>query len=102
MSYELEEQICGTDPVERKNTPVYSGFLTYFPDAIAAVSRLSLENNQRHNPDSKELKWNKEASSDHKDALVRHIMDGDWVEVAWRAMANLQIEIETKKGEAIK
>ena len=74
---------------ERKTYPVYSGFINYFPHAIAAVSHLSYEGNQQHHPD-KPLHWDKQKSADELDALMRHMLDEDWEQVAWRAMANLE------------
>ena len=74
---------------ERKTYPVYSGFLNYFPHAIAAVSHLSYQGNQQHHPD-KPLHWDKQKSADELDALMRHMLDDEWEQVAWRAMANLE------------
>ena len=74
---------------ERKTYPVYSGFLNYFPHAIAAVSHLSYQGNQQHHPD-KPLHWDKHKSADELDALMRHMLDDEWEQVAWRAMANLE------------
>ena len=37
-----------TDAEERKAIPVYTGFMAYFPDAIAAVARLSLVGGLQH------------------------------------------------------
>jgi hypothetical protein len=91
------------DIAERKATPMATGALDYFPDALAAVARLSRKANERHNP-GQPMHWSKHKSSDHADCLVRHlvdrgIIDEEWgeshtVEVAWRALAMLQIEIE--------
>jgi hypothetical protein len=78
-----------SDAAERKTYPIYSGFITYFPHAIAAVSHLSYLGNQQHHPD-KPLHWDKEKSSDERDAMMRHVIDGDWEQVAWRALANLE------------
>ena len=36
---------------ERKETPVYTGVLKYFPDAIMEVARVSLAGNKQHHPD---------------------------------------------------
>lgn len=93
----LKNPVCGTDAKERKATPIYSGFLVYFPDAIAAVARLSFQGNEKHNPGTP-LHWDRSKSGDEKDALMRHVLDGDWEEVAWRAMANLQKVIEERRG----
>ena len=74
---------------ERKTYPIYSGFLNYFPHAVAAVSHMSYKGNQQHHPDQP-LHWDKQKSADELDALMRHMLDEDWEQVAWRAMANLE------------
>jgi hypothetical protein len=87
---------------DRKQRPVYSGVLKYFPDAIMEVAYVSYMGNQQHHPD-KELHWDRNKSTDELDALMRHLIsagtkDKDGVrhsaKVAWRALANLQKEIE--------
>jgi hypothetical protein len=96
-----------TDAKERKATPVYSGFVRYFPLAMAAVAELSRIGNDQHNP-NQPLHWAKEKSTDELDSLTRHlaqcgIYDVDRVlhdtKVAWRAMANLERLLE-KNGNA--
>ena len=86
----------------RKSVPIYSGVLMYFPDAIAEVAILSRIGNEQHNPGAP-LHWDRSKSGDEKDALVRHLMEAGTVDtdgvrhsakVAWRALANLQKEIE--------
>jgi hypothetical protein len=86
----------------RKQIPVSSGFLDYFPDAVAAVAKLSWMGNAQHNP-GKHLHWDRAKSGDEGDALMRHflrrgLLDSEGVpetvKVAWRAMALLQKEIE--------
>lgn len=96
---------------ERKNAPVYSGFIRYFPDAIVEVAMLSRIGNEQHNP-GKPLHWDRSKSGDEKDALARHLIDATDTEgnpvydtdnvlhatkVAWRAMANLQKILEDQK-----
>jgi len=87
---------------ERKATPVYSGFLKYFPLAMQEVARCSVGGNQQHNPD-KPLHWDRSKSGDELDALTRHLLDAGKLDsdglrhsakVAWRAMANLEKELE--------
>ena len=78
-----------TDAAERKTYPIYSGFINYFPNAIAAVSHLSYKGSQQHQPDQP-TQWDMSKSGDELDALMRHMVDGDWEQVAWRAMANLE------------
>tara|TARA_R110002049_G_scaffold26532_1_gene92278 strand:- start:17299 stop:17742 length:444 start_codon:yes stop_codon:yes gene_type:complete len=94
-----EEESAGralpTDAAERKAHPVYSGFVKYFPHAIAAVSHLSYKGNQQHHPD-KPLHWDKSKSADELDAMMRHVIDEDWEQVAWRAMANLERKLTGK------
>ena len=77
------------DAAERKTYPIYSGFINYFPNAIAKVSHLSYKGSQQHNPDQP-THWDMSKSGDELDALMRHMIDGDWEQVAWRSMANLE------------
>src|SRR5690606_15836721 len=39
-----------TDSAERKKYPLLRGLLNYFPAALARVSRISYEGNEKHNP----------------------------------------------------
>lgn len=90
-----------TEAKARKNIPVYSGFIAYFPRAIAAVAELSRKGNEQHHPGAP-LHWDMSKSTDELDALCRHLlddvmgvpMDTDEVlhltKVAWRAMAKLE------------
>lgn len=81
------------DSAARKEYPVYSGFLQYFPAAIAAVAHHSFKGNQKHNP-GMPLCHDRSKSDDEPDALVRHLMEDDLVGAAWRAMSNLQKHLE--------
>lgn len=87
---------------KRKQLPVYSGVLKYFPDAIAEVSKVSRAGNEQHHPD-KPLHWDRSKSTDELDALTRHLLEAGKLDtdgirhsakIAWRALANLQKEIE--------
>lgn len=90
----------------RKMTPVFRGFMHYFPDAMMAVAHHSFLANEKHNP-GEQLHWSKGKSNDHLDCLARHLLDtgkfdeefGDLhdVAIAWRAMANLQTVIEQRR-----
>ena len=91
----------------RKTMPVFSGVLKYFPDAIREVAKTSWIGNQQHHPD-KPLHWDRSKSGDELDALTRHLMEAGNIDtdlvrhsakVAWRALANLQKELE-ENGEA--
>jgi dATP/dGTP diphosphohydrolase len=91
-----------TDAKARKDTPIFSGVVRYFPDALAAVAELSRIGNDQHNP-GQPLHWDRSKSTDELDALMRHLVEAGTVDkdnvrhstkVAWRALANLQKEIE--------
>jgi hypothetical protein len=93
-------------PIEftRKQTPIYSGVLKYFPDAIREVARCSYAGNEQHNPNTP-LHWDRSKSGDELDALTRHLLEAGTIDsdgirhsakVAWRALANLQKEIENE------
>jgi len=91
-----------SDPQERKDTPIYSGVLLYFPDALAEVARVSKVGNDQHNP-GQPLHWDKSKSQDEGDALIRHQLEAGTFDtdgtrhsakVAWRALAQLQRELE--------
>lgn len=88
---------------ERKNVPVVTGVLDYFPRAIAEVAKVSREGNRQHFPPGTPLHWREDLSADHADALVRHLMqrgtrDKDRMrhtaKVAWRALALLETELK--------
>lgn len=96
------------DAQERKDTPIVTGVLDYFPDAIAEVARVSRVGNEQHHAGAK-LHWDKSKSRDEADALVRHLMergtrDADGMrhsaKVAWRALALLQRELDAERGES--
>lgn len=83
------------DSAERKTYPVYSGLLAYFPSALAAVARHSYVGNEKHNP-GQPLHHDRAKSGDEADALLRHLMEGDYVGMAWRALALLQKRMEAE------
>lgn len=89
------------DAKERKNLPIGTGVLDYFPNALAEVARASLAGNRQH-LEGQPLHWDKLKSTDEADALIRHFlergtMDEDNVrhsgKMAWRALALLEREI---------
>ena len=86
----------------RKECPIFSGCLMYFPRAIQAVASCSFIANEQHNPGTK-MHWDRSKSGDELDALTRHLMDAGKMDddgilhstkVAWRALANLEKELE--------
>jgi len=106
---DLENELLETPPFaqqetaqQRKDTPVFSGVLKYFPDALRDVARASKAGNDQHG-NGPELNWDRSKSGDELDALTRHLLDAGTVDtdgirhstkIAWRALANLQKEIE--------
>lgn len=89
------------DSAARKEVPVVSGFLDYFPNAVVEVAKVSKFGNDKHNP-GQPLHWSRHKSNDHRDCVVRHIMQAGEIgpdgirhsaEAAWRAMANLEEEL---------
>ena len=92
---------------ERKATPIFSGFISYFPNAIKDVARLSLIANSQHHPD-KPLHWDMNKSKDELDSCMRHLIDyASGVETdddgvlhlakcAWRMMAMLERTLTDK------
>ena len=63
-----------TDSQARKDVPVFSGCIKYFPAAIAGVAKISKAGNDKHNP-GQELHHDRSKSLDHKDCILRHLMD---------------------------
>ena len=102
------EPVLPTDSEERKEIPVFSGVLNYFPLAIAAVARVSKRGNDKHNP-GEPLHWARSKSTDHADCIARHLIDVETLDpnsgeyedaaaLAWRALAKLQ-ELEEARLE---
>jgi hypothetical protein len=93
----------------RKAIPVFDGFLMYFPDAAAAVARVSQIGNDQHNP-GEPLHWARGKSMDQFNTAVRHLMDHGagsrydndggrhLAKAAWRVLAALQLDIEKEQA----
>lgn len=93
---------------ERKEYPLVTGVIDYFPDALLAVAHVSFVGNQQHNP-GQPLHWDRSKSTDEDDAMGRHLIergtkDTDGMlhsaKMAWRALAKLQKEIELERALA--
>ena len=95
-----------TDSQARKNVPLATGCLYYFPAALAEVAKLSKIGNDKHNP-GQPLHHARGKSVDHADCILRHQIDVGTIDpdtgldhavmVAWRALAQLQ-ELCEKRG----
>lgn len=89
---------------QRKLMPVASGFIRYFPDAMAAAAYVSYLGNEKHNP-GQPLHWSQDKSKDHLDCCGRHLagvgtLDTDGVphswRLLWRAAALVQMELQAE------
>ena len=89
---------------ERKATPVFSGVLKYFPNALKEVAKCSQAGNIQHDNGEK-LFWDRSKSGDELDALARHLIDhgvnpidtdgiAHLAKCAWRALAGLEKYLE--------
>lgn len=93
------------DPKERKDTPIFTGVLMYFPDAFAEVAKVSVLGNKQHNP-GEPLHWERGKSTDQLDSAMRHMIDhkashpidtdGTYhlAKAIWRLAAELQLTLE--------
>ena len=116
----LEEPTVDSKPVldydamdeakKRKMTPMYSGLLAYFPDALALVARNSMVGHYQHNDHNDPMYWDRSKSADEMDAMIRHMADHSknprdkdgtlhMSKVAWRALAFVQKFIEEEQNE---
>jgi len=82
-----------TDSAARKEIPVYSGFLQYFPAAVAGAARHSKRGNDKHNP-GQPLHHSRGKSADHEDCITRHMLDISDMEAALR-----RVDIPIDKGD---
>jgi hypothetical protein len=107
MGLERESIIMETNKDKRKQIPIFTGLIKYFPKALAEVARVSYIGNQQHHPD-KPLHWDRAKSTDELDALTRHLFqagetDTDGMrhsaKIAWRALANLEKELENTRDD---
>jgi hypothetical protein len=92
-----------TDSKERKDIPLCTGVLDYFPAALAEIAKVSKAGNDKHNP-GQPMHHARGKSNDHADCIIRHLSERGTVDpedgqrhsakVAWRALALLQEELE--------
>jgi hypothetical protein len=94
-----------TDDKERKALPIWTGFVMYFPDVLAAVAEVSKKGNDQHNP-GEPLHWAREKSTDQMNTAMRHMLDHGrgnrfdtdgsrhLAKAIWRLCAELQTDIE--------
>lgn len=105
MSEPARKRLIDGDSGHRKQFPMATGLLDYFPDALAEVAKLSYLGNQKHNP-GEPMHHARGKSMDHADCIMRHLagrggFDGETREsaaLAWRSLALLQEELEQESG----
>lgn len=87
---------------ERNKIPMADGCFDYFPAALAEVAKVSRVGNDQHNP-GQPMHWDRSKSKDHANKILRHMVDRGTFDsdgtrhsakVAWRALAQLQEELE--------
>jgi nucleoside 2-deoxyribosyltransferase len=105
---ETTQETLPTGSEARKNIPITTGVLDYFPAAIAEVAKVSKAGNDKHNP-GEPMHHARSKSMDQADCIARHLLERGGIDpetgqrhsaqLAWRALAMLQIELE-EAGEA--
>ena len=99
-----EKSLFPTDAKERKQIPISSGVLDYFPSALIEIAKVSDAGNRQHNA-GEPLHWSRGKSADHADTMLRHFLergtnDSDGLKHAakmcWRALAILELELEAE------
>ncbi len=98
-----------TEAAARKQFPIATGVLDYFPDALAEVARVSKVGNDQHNGIGSPLHWDRSKSTDEADAAIRHFLERDSkdtdgtyhaAKACWRMLAFLQKKIENEQSIA--
>jgi hypothetical protein len=98
-----EEKLLPSDAKARKEIPIATGVLDYFPAALAEVAKVSRQGNIQHNGPDAPLHWARGKSMDQDDTIIRHFLERGKVDsdglrhsakLAWRALALLQLEME--------
>ena len=98
-----DHDVLPNDSASRKAIPLTTGLLDYFPAALIEVAKVSKAGNDKHNP-GEPLHHARGKSTDHADSMARHLIQRGGIdpdtgmrhsaELAWRALANLQQELE--------
>lgn len=100
----VNNPLLPTDAIARKQIPLCTGVLDYFPAALAEIAKVSFHGNNQHNP-GEPLHWARAKSIDQEDTIIRHLLergtfDTDGMrhsaKAAWRMLALLQLELESE------
>ena len=115
------------DDKARKGLPLFKQITRYFPKALREITKVSVVNNVRYNPDREptDINWNRPLSADQLGSLFRHLLEHEvdgkvfddvkpevaektgitriyvLAEAAWRALAALELEIEHQEAPAL-
>ncbi len=93
------------DDKKRKEYPITTGCLDFFPNALLEVAHVSYVATNQHHP-GEPVHWDKNKSKDEADALVRHLMQRGTLDIdglrhsaktAWRALSLLERELTGEK-----
>ena len=96
------------DPKGRKQIPMYTTLIKYFPMALAEVAECCVIGGAQHGQAINELHWDRSKSGGELDALMRHLVDAGYLDtdgvrhsakIAFRALANLELELEAAKTQ---
>jgi len=115
------------DDKARKGLPLFKQITRYFPKALREITKVSVVNNVRYNPDREptNINWNRPLSTDQLGSLFRHLLEYEvdgkvfdlvpsdvakktgitqvyvLAEAAWRSLAALELEIEKQEASAL-
>ena len=65
------------DDKARKGLPLFKQITRYFPKALREITKVSVVNNVRYNPDREptNINWNRPLSTDQLGSLFRHLLE---------------------------
>lgn len=90
----------------RKDLPVATGVLEFFPRALAEVAKVSVAGAKQRNSKSLVPPSGEVTTGEHADCLVRHLLDRGTLDndgvrhsakVAWRALSLLEQEVNDER-----
>jgi len=92
---EPQTAIFPVDAQRRKEYPVGTFIKDYFPNAIAALSHHSYVSQAQHGPTTNgaPMEWLKDKSVGDGNQIIRHYMEGDYENMAWRALELLERQL---------
>lgn len=85
-----------TDSATRKEYPLLSGCLKYFPAALAGVANISKLGNDKHNP-GQPMHHARSKSMDHGDCILRHLIDTEDLLADYSRRIEVLSKAETKQ-----